>query len=150
MIATSVTYDLVFLIHIIAALDTLIVLIVMRASALGIARGADESVQRKRFPDRINWAARVLHVLPITGRSLSLAGDKSVSLSRPWVGVGILCYLAMAGRLEARTLPQERRLAKVIAVEGVAPPESGRSLVKSIDLLLALIGVALIAMLVQF
>jgi len=47
-------------------------------------------------------------------------------------------------------LPQERALARVIARDGVAPPESGRSFVRSIDVLLALIAVALIAMLVQF
>jgi len=55
MIATSIPYDLVFLIHIIAAVDTLIVFIVMRTSAQAIAKGAAESVQRKRFPDRRNW-----------------------------------------------------------------------------------------------
>lgn len=150
MIATSITYDLVFLTHIIAAVDTLIVFIVMRNSAQSIVRGADETVQRTKFPNRRNWAARVLHVLPITGLIMSLSGDKSVSLSEPWIGVGILCYLAMAGHLEARTLPQERALAKVIAEDGVAPPESGRAFVKSIDILLAIFAVALIAMLVQF
>jgi hypothetical protein len=81
---------------------------------------------------------------------MSLSGDKSVSLTKPWIGVGILCYLALAGHLEARTLPKERTLAKLIALYGVAPPDEGRALVKSIDVLLALIGVALIAMLVQF
>ncbi|HEY5262921.1 MAG TPA: hypothetical protein VIJ08_01495 [Acidimicrobiales bacterium] len=150
MIATSVTYDLVFLVHILAAVDTLVVFIVMRAGAQAIVRGADETVQRARFPDRLNWAVRVVHVLPVTGLILSLAGDKSVSITKPWVGVGILCYLAIAGNLEARTLPQERALAKVIARDGVAPPQSGRSFVKSIDVLLTIIAVAFIAMLVQF
>ena len=150
MIATSIPYDLVFLIHIMAAVDTLIVFIVMRFSAQGIVRGADETFQRKRFPNRHNWAARVIHVLPITGLIMSLSGDKSVSLSKPWIGVGILCYLAMAGYLEARTLPQERVLATMIETDGVAPPESGRAFVKSIDILLAIFGVALISMLVQF
>ena len=150
MIATSTTYDLVFVLHIVAAIDTLIVFIVLRSSAQAIIRGADASVQRTRFPDRRNWAARVLHLLPITGLILSLSGDKSVSLAKPWIGVGILCYLAMAGHLEARTLPQERALAKVIADNGVAPPESGRAFSKSIDMLLAIFAVALISMLVQY
>jgi hypothetical protein len=150
VIATTVAYDLVFLAHIIAAVDTIIVFVAMRVSAQGVAHGADEALQRKRLPDRRNWAVRVVHVLPVTGLILSLSGDKSVSLSKPWIDVGIVCYLAIAGHLEARTLPQERALAKVIALDGVAPPESGRALVKSIDVLLALLGVALIAMLVQF
>ena len=150
MIATSTTYDLVFVIHIVAALDTLIVFLVMRSGGQAIARGADESVQRKRFPTRRNWAARVIHLLPITGLIMSLSGDKSVAISKPWVGVGILCYLAMAGHLEARTLPQERALAAVIEVNGVAPAQSGRTFVKSLDTLLAIFGVALVTMLIQF
>ncbi len=150
MIATSITYDIVFLMHILAAIDTLIVFIVMRSGAQAIARGADASVQLTRFPDRHNWAVRVVHVLPVTGLIMSLSGDKSVSITKPWIGVGILCYLAIAGHLEARTLPQERALAKVIARDGVAPPQSGRAFVKSIDVLLTLIAVAFIAMLVQF
>jgi len=64
--------------------------------------------------------------------------------------VGILCYLAMAGHLEARTLPQERALAKTIEADGVASPEGGRAFVKSIDTLLAILAVALITMVVQF
>jgi len=150
MIATSVAYDLVFLVHIIAALSTLIVLVVMRTSALVVARGADESVQRARFPQRRNWAARLLHVLPITGLIMSLSGTSAVSLTKPWIGVGLLCYLAAAGHLEARTLPLERVMSEVIGKDGVASPERGRKLVRSVDILLGLIAVALIAMLIQF
>ncbi len=150
MIATSIAYDVVFLVHIMAAVDVVIVFIVMRGGAQAVVRGADESVQRARFPNRRNWAVRVVHVLPVTGLIMSLSGGKSVTLDKPWIGVGILCYLAIAGHLEARALPQERALAQVIAVQGVAPPESGRAFLKSIDLLLALIAVALLSMLIQF
>lgn|SRR5487761_2080795 len=150
MIATSVAYDIDFLIHIIAAVGTVIVLVAMRTSALAVARGAEASVQRAKFPERRNWAARVVHVLPVTGLVMSLSGDSSVSLSKPWIGVGILCYVAAAGHLEARTLPQERVIGEVIAKDGAASPERGRTLVRSIDVLLGLIGVALISMLIQY
>lgn len=150
MIATSVAYDLVFLIHIIAAIATLIVLLAMRSSALGVARGADASVQRGRFPERTNWAVRVIHVLPITGFVMSVSGDSSVALARPWIGVGLLCYLAGAGHLEARTLPLERVVSDVVAHHGVASSERGRQLVRSLDVVLALIAVALLSMVVQF
>lgn len=150
MIATSITYDVVFLIHIMAAVDVVIVFLVMRAGAQAVVRGADESVQRARFPDRRNWAVRAVHVLPVTGLIMSLSGGKSVTLDKPWIGVGIFCYLAIAGHLEARTLPQERALAQVIAVHGVAPPQSGRAFLTSIDIVLALVAVALLSMLIQF
>jgi hypothetical protein len=150
MIATSVAYDLVFLIHIIAAVATVIVLVTMRFAGVTVARGANAATQARRFPERRNWAARVVHVLPVTGLIMSLSGDNSVSLSRPWVGVGLLCYVAAAGHLEARALPQERVMAATIARDGVASIEQGRKFVRSMDVLLALIAVALISMVVQF
>jgi uncharacterized membrane protein len=150
MIATSVAYDLVFLVHILAAIATLTVFVAMRMAAMSIVHGADLVVQRARFPERHNWAARSLHFLPITGLVMSLSGDSSVSLTKPWIGVGLLCYIAAAGHLEAKTLPLERVISDYIANHGVAPVERGRQYVKSVDILLALVAVATIAMLVQF
>jgi hypothetical protein len=150
MIATSVGYDVVFVAHIAAAVATVAVFVTMRYAALSIARGADAPTQALRFPERRNWAARFLHVLPVTGLTMSLSGGSSVSLSRPWVGVGLLCYLAAAGHLEARTLPQERVISRTIVREGGASRAQGQQLVRSIDTLLLLVAVALVAMLVQF
>ncbi len=150
MIGASVAYDLVFLVHILASVATVVVLVTMRFSALAVLRGAGPPEQRRRFPERRNWAARVVHVLPVTGFVLSLSGDSSVSLSRPWIGVGLLCYLAAAGHLEARTLPLEQVVADTVLHHGVASPDRGRQLVRSVDVLLGLVGVALVAMLVQF
>lgn len=150
MIATTVAYDIVLLVHILSAVSVLIVFVVMRNAAKSVASGASAEVQRARFPERRNWAARLVHVLPVTGLIMSLSGNSSVSLTRPWIGVGIFCYLLAAGHLEARTLPLERVVSEVIKHDGVATPERGRKLVLSIDTLLALVAVALIAMLVQF
>ena len=150
MIATSVGYDVIFIIHIAAAVATIAVYVTMRYAALSVARGADASTQSLRFPERRNWAARFLHVLPLTGLIMSLSGGSTVSLARPWIGVGLLCYLAAAGHLEARTLPQERAVAQTIANDGVAPPERGRQLVRSVDTILALVAIALLSMLIQY
>jgi len=150
VIATSVAYDLVFVIHIMAAVGTIIVFIAMRVAALGVVRGADAQIQALRFPQRSNWAARLIHLLPITGFIMTSSGGPSVSLSRPWVIVGLICYLAAAGHLEARTLPEERLVAATIARDGVATKDQGRHLLGSIDILLAIVAVALITMLVQY
>ncbi|HEV3187327.1 MAG TPA: hypothetical protein VGZ04_04685 [Acidimicrobiales bacterium] len=150
MIATSVGYDVIFIIHIAAAVATIAVFVTMRYAAVSVARGADATTQASRFPQKPDWAARFLHVLPVTGLVMSLSGGSDVSLARPWVGVGLFCYLAAAGHLEARTLPQERVIAETVAHQGVAPPEAGRQFVRSVDTLLALVAVALVAMLVQF
>jgi hypothetical protein len=150
MMGASVFYDLVFLVHVLAAIATVVVLVSLRVAALSIIRGDDAVTQAARFPQRRNWAARVLHVLPLSGLALSLTGDSSVSLTKPWIGVGMLCYLLAAGHLEARTLPQERMIAEIIHKDGAASPERGRQFMRSVNVLLALVGVALLAMLVQF
>ena len=150
MIGVTVGYDLLFLVHVVAAVASLTVLVVMRSSAMSIVRGADGEKLRARFPQRRNWAARLVHLLPITGLAMSLSGTSDVSLTRPWIVVGIVCYLAAAGHLEARTLPLERVVAEVINHDGVASPDRGRQLVRSLDTLLAIIAIALLAMLIQF
>ncbi len=150
MIATSVAYDLVFVVHIMAAVGTIIVFIAMRVAALGVAHGADAETQALRLPQRRNWAARLIHLLPLTGFIMTSSGGRSVSFTHPWVIVGLICYLAAAGHLEAKTLPEERLVAATIVRDGVATKEQGRHLVGSIDILLAIMGVALITMLVQY
>jgi len=150
VIATSVAYDLVFIVHIVAAVTTIIVFVTMRFAAMSVARGVDAKTQAVRFPERRNWAARSIHVLPLTGVIMSLSGGHSVSFSRPWVGGAIILSLAAAGHLEARALPEERVVASTIARDGVASRAQGRHLVGSIDILLVLIAAALVTMLVQF
>jgi hypothetical protein len=150
MIAASAGYDVIFVIHISVAIATFTVYVTLRNAALSVARGADSSIQVLRFPERRDWAARLLHLLPVTGLIMSLSGGPSVSLARPWVGVGLVCYLAAAGHLEARTLPQERAIATTIARDDVAARDQGRQLVRSVDTLLALVAIALLSMVIQF
>jgi hypothetical protein len=150
VIATSVAYDIVFLIHVLAAVATIIVFIAMRVAALSVVRGADAATQALRFPARRNWAARFMHLLPITGFIMVASGDSSVSFTHAWVIVGLVCYLAAAGHLEARTLPQERMVAAVVEREGAAPRELGLALLRSVDILLAIIAVAFVTMLIQY
>ncbi|MGC2169321.1 MAG: hypothetical protein WA580_09485 [Acidimicrobiales bacterium] len=150
MIATSVAYDIVFLAHILAAVATIVVFITMRLAALSVVRGADATTQALRFPAHRNWAARLMHLLPITGLIMVASGGSSVSVTRAWVIVGLVCYLAAAGHLEARTLPEERLVASAVARDGVAPREVGLKLLRSIDTLLAIIAVAFVTMLIQY
>ncbi len=150
MIAASVGFDLLFLVHVLAAVATFTVIAVMRAGAVAVAGGADAVIQRRRFPERRNWAARVVHLLVLSGLAVSATGGSADSLRRPFVIVGLLCYLAIAGHLEARTLPLERTVANEIARDGVAEVAKGRQLTRSIDVIAVLLAIALISMLVQY
>ena len=150
MIAVSVGFDLFFLVHVLAAVATITVIVVMRSGATAVASGADTEIQRRRFPERRNWAARVVHLLVLSGLAMSFSGAGSDSMRRPFVIVGLLCYLAIAGHLEARTLPLERTVAEEIANNGVADAAKGRQLARSVDVIGALLAVALISMIIQF
>ncbi len=150
MIATSVGYDLVFLVHVMTAVAVVIVLVAMRTAADAVARGADAPTQARRLPHGRNWAARLVHLLPLTGLVMALSGGASVSLGHAWVVVGIVLYVLAAGHLEARTLPLEAEVAREAAREGRAPAGEGRRLRLSVDTALLLIALALITMLVQF
>jgi uncharacterized membrane protein len=150
MTANSPVYDTIFILHIVSALVAVVVLLFMRSSARLVASGASSDVQKRRFPDRINWAVRFVHVLPITGLAMAFSGDKTVSISHLWVLVGLVCYLAAVGHLEARTLPDERVLAKEVQAKGAGSPTAGAKLARSIDVVLLVLGVALVAMIAQF
>ena len=73
-----------------------------------------------------------------------------MSFAHAWVIVGLVCYVAAAGHLEARTLPRERLVASAVERDGVAPRDLGLTLLRSIDILLAIIGVAFVTMLIQY
>ena len=68
VIATSVAYDLVFLVHVVAAVAVLTVFVVMRSSASAVAAGARRRrPERARFPTGATGPRASLHLLPITG-----------------------------------------------------------------------------------
>jgi hypothetical protein len=146
----STIYDIAFVIHFVAALATFIVLISMRSAALLIANGADVERQKRRLPNRRNMAARVVHILPLTGLMMVFPSTKDVSIGKLWVLIGIVCYLAAVGHLEARTLPAERELARALHENGNAAPAEGKRLVRSLDVVFLILTIALIAMIIQF
>jgi hypothetical protein len=152
MIAASTStmpFDIMLVVHIMLAVATLAVLIVLRSGAAAVAKGAPGTEQARRFPVRRNWAARLLHLMPITGMALVGMGGSDVSFSHGWIIAGLLLWLAAAGHLEARVLPSEKVLAATIAHDGSASPQVGKKFGLSIDVVLSLVALALIVMIWQ-
>ena len=149
MIGEQVGYDLLFTTHILAALATITILVVFRANAASaLSSTTTEDDLRRRFPNRPNWAARVIHVMPVSGLAMSFTGDASVRLSQPWVGTGFALYLAAAYWLEARALPAERSLATSVGTGNLSAP--ARVLGRELDVVLGLVATTLLVMVVQF
>jgi hypothetical protein len=150
VIATSVAYSLWFIAHLIVALATVVVIGGLRFTAQSALSTNDAEVLKVRFPDRTNWAARVVHFAPVTGLVLSVTGDHDVALSQPWIAAGIALYLALAFWLEARVLPAERSLAHTVRHDPSLSHRDARELLRRIDVALVILALILITMIVQF
>jgi len=151
MVATfnSVPYDVFLALHIILGVASIAVFVVLRMAGAKVARGASSDVQRRQFPQRSNMAARVVHLMPVTGMALVGIGGSEVSFKHAYVGIAFLLWLLIAGHLEVRVLPAERQLAATIATEGGASPQAGSVFGRSVDVLLTLTALAFIVMIWQ-
>ena len=150
MIATTVGYDVVFVAHVVVALGVVVVTVGLRAAAASVRPGAERAELRRRFPDRTNWAARVLHLLPVTGVALSLMGGRDVSFARAWVGAGVAIYVLLAFWLEARVLPVERSLSRTVHGTGDVDWAIATTLGRRLDGVLVLLVLAVVTMVVQY
>jgi len=151
MLATfnSVPYDIFLALHIILAVAAMAVFVVLRMAGASIAKGASAEVQKRQFPQRSNMAARVVHLMPVTGMALVGIGGAEVSFKHAYIGIAMLLWLLAAGHLEVRVLPAERQLAATIAADGVASPKSGAVFGRSVDVLLTLVALAFVVMIWQ-
>ncbi len=150
MIATSVAYSMWFVLHLVVALGTVLVISGLRFTAVTVLRNDELESLLTRFPDRVNWAARIVHLAPITGLILSLTGDPDVSLARAWVGAGIALYFVLAYWIEAKVLPAEREVARLLRSDQASAATAAQSMASRIDVALVLLTLILVTMIVQF
>lgn len=129
----SIAHGIVFVAHIVASLAATVILVVMRTEAtarLSTANTRPQTAQR-------NMAARLFHLIPVTGAAVIATSGGDISWSESWVGIGFVLYLVGAAVLEARALPAERR-------------GDERAVIRYVEWSLVLLAVAALVMLVQF
>jgi hypothetical protein len=129
------------------AVAALVILIALRAGAATAISHPD--AVRTRFPDRPDWAIRLVHLLPLSGIALIVTGSQSVSFTHVWVQVGAACYLVVAAVIEIRVRPDERSLARALGGSGNVPIAAA-TLVRALDTALLVIAIAMITMIVQY
>ena len=138
-------YDVLFLSHIISAVVIIVVLVSMKVTAVALMRNQRE---RARLPRGRNWAARILHLLPLTGFAIAWASHSQrepIALNQLWITMGIVTYLLAAALLEMIVLPAEQELVVDGTVVAAAKKMSG-----ALDGVMTMIVIATIAMLLQF
>lgn len=148
ILAAHVAFDLLFVAHLMAAVATVVVLVTLRTGAAQARSSDDAAALRPRFPNRTDWAARLLHLVPLTGAACVATGPRGDSITHLWVLVGLGLYGVAAAVLEGQALPAERSLARALGADADHRPAATRLLTR-LDGVLALIGVAFVVMLVR-
>ena len=107
--------------HVLTALVGLGAIVVSAGCALALARsGADSESLRRYYRPGVNWAGRVLFLVPVFGVALIAMSHGEWSFSDPWVGIGLVVWAVVAMVAELVLWPAERRLQ----VDGADQPSA--------------------------
>ena len=105
---------------------------------------------RRYYRPGVNWAGRVLFLVPVLGVGLVAMGHGEWSFSDGWILAGFVLWAAVGVGAEMALWPAERRLQE--AVRDGAPPESVRSRCRAVvamaaagDVVLVVAGVVMVA-----
>jgi hypothetical protein len=119
-------YDLVLLAHVLTALIGLVAVALAGGSALALrgalARGGPvpEALARYYRPG-VNWAGRVLFLVPVLGIALLTMSGGEWDFEDTWVSVGMAAWAVVAIAAEAVLWPTERRLQEVVRARSEQP-----------------------------
>ncbi len=121
--ANAPGYDLVLLAHVLTAVVGLVAVGIAGGCALALRRAlvtggpVPEALARYYRPG-INWAGRVLFLVPVLGIALLAMSGGQWSFADGWVSMGMAVWAAVAIAAESVLWPAERRLQEVVAARG--------------------------------
>jgi uncharacterized membrane protein len=123
--ARDAAYDVVLLAHVLAAAVGLGALVVAGANAWVLHRsGPGSEAVRRYYRPGVNWAGRVLFLVPVLGLSLMAMSHGDWSLSDGWITIGLALWAVVAVAAEMYLWPAERRLQSVVSsLAPVSPVE---------------------------
>jgi uncharacterized membrane protein len=109
-------YDVVLLAHVLAVLAGFGAVAVAGAYALALSRSgpASESVRRYYRPG-VNWAGRVLYLVPVLGVALMAMSQGDWSFSDGWILAGLVLWALTAVAAEMALWPAERKLQSAVS-----------------------------------
>jgi hypothetical protein len=120
-------YDVVLLAHVLAALVSLVAVVVAGSAAVALARAPEGSPASRRYYDgRTNWPGRALVAVPVLGAVLIALSGGDWTWGTSWVVVGLGLWVVAATVAEFGLWPTERRIADQLATTG-PPPELARA-----------------------
>ncbi len=161
--ARDAGYDLLLLAHVLAALIALGAVVAAGVFALSLRRSTvaggtvGEALERYYRPG-VNWAGRVLYLVPVLGLALMALSEGDWTFADGWILGGLASWAAVAVLAEAVLWPEERRLQGIVSRRSAEPvavwaveDEEGdpaaicvRVVVVSVVLALALVATAIV------
>jgi hypothetical protein len=147
--ARDAAYDLVLLAHGLSALIGIGAVVVAGLCALALIRSGPSSEALARYyRPGVNWAGRVLFLVPVSGVALIAMSHGDWSYSDGWVSTGLVTWAFVAVVAEMALWPAERRLQ--VAVGDPSSAEVLRSqclgVVVTAAVLFAMLVVAVVVM----
>jgi uncharacterized membrane protein len=119
--ARDAAYDVVLLAHVLAALAGLGAVVVAGAYALALrSSGPGSTVVRRYYRPGVNWAGRVLFLIPVLGVALMAMSSGDWTFSDGWITIGLALWAAVAVVAEMVLWPAERRLQTVVSAPSAA------------------------------
>ncbi len=117
--ARGAGYDIVLLAHVLSVLVGFGAVAAAGGYALALAHSGPESESiRRYYRPGVNWAGRVLFLVPIFGIVLILMSHGQYGYSDQWVGTGLVLWAVVATIGELALWPAERRLQMAVADTG--------------------------------
>jgi hypothetical protein len=114
-ISANAGYDIVLLAHVLTALIGLGAVMVAGGSALALSRpGPPTEYLERYYRPGINWAGRVLFLVPVLGVVLIAMSQGQWSFSDSWVGIGLVLWALVALVAEMVLWPAERKLQAAV------------------------------------
>jgi hypothetical protein len=144
-VVTTKGFDVVLVVHVFLAIASLVALLVLRNAAVAVVRGGELPLAAARsLTGRHELAARMVHLLPVSGVVLVALSRGSYHLTTGFVAVGLALWLVAASVLEAIGFPAQRAVAIALKSAGDPVPDARRLLRATETASLAIVVAAIV------
>jgi hypothetical protein len=124
--ARDAAYDVILLAHVLAAVVGLGAVVIAGANAWALRRsGPETEALRRYYQPGVNWAGRILFLVPVLGFVLMAMSHGDWSFSDSWITVGLALWAVVAVGAELYLWPAERRLQAAVAAIPELEPREG-------------------------
>ncbi|MDA8312716.1 MAG: hypothetical protein M0Z46_19330 [Actinomycetota bacterium] len=129
-VPTGPAFTVVLVCHVAAVLMALVVSVAGAVAAARVLFTKEELAPsvRSYFSPGVNWAGRVLYLVPVLGAALLAMSGGAYRLDATWVDWGLGLWAAAIALAEGVLWPAERRVQRILAAaDAGGVPESARS-----------------------